>query len=1407
MLGLLSPTADRRVPPIRRCYMNQIACNSQRAKLPCIRFLSIATIVLFFIAHQSFAVKPSDTLPAESPVTEGLVVYFDAITPEAADTVANAEDKSPLAMWNSVSGTNLQVGALSNEGTPERIRVGDGWVVRFDGQDDALRVTKTGLTLNSSTIFVVAAPHSNLGEFRGLVAGNAPEKRDYESGLNIDLGPGPTFAFEQLNLEGKGFSGAANLRQHSSPMGRLHILETTIDAANSKVSLKVDGTSEGSRELKPETLSLDELTIGARFYTNGPGEQQVRGHYHGDLAAVLIYSRVLSDDEATNVRNYLEQRFIKLNDALQSTLPTGVSQGVPLVKAKSPPPIKMLVPGFTIAEIPLELTNVNNVKYGRDGRLVTLGYNGDMHLLSDTDGDGLEDKAELFWKNEGSIRGPLGMVLTPANYAKGQGVILASKGKISMIVDRDGDDKGDEELTVASGWQEIPQNVDAVGLTMDGEGNLYFGLGTANYANAYLVDEAGQAKYDVNSERGTVQKISPDWSKRETICTGIRFPIAFGFNHQGDLFCTEQEGATWLPNGNPLDELLHIRLDGQAPSANPTGKQHFGFPPRHPRHNPTVIDEPSVFEYGPQHQSTCGMVFNESVNGGPIFGIKHWQDNAIVCGESRGKIWRTKLVKTPSGYVAESQLLACLQMLTVDACVAPNGDLVVACHSGPPDWGTGPQGIGKLFRIRMSQPDVPRPIATWAATPSELQITFDQPLNPELVRGLATRARVEFGVNVRAGDRFENLVPPYAVVRQQLIQPRFELPVHSVAVSPDSRTLTLHTDVISQPVHHAIRLPLGDDEIEVDSMPRGLQASWTAKGATVPQWQGYLPHPDLDVCRSLLKESTFHETLWPLLEQDGTLRLETWLDYRNMLRPIIQLGAQIDYEWPVEETFVKFTSPNSSLFATAITRNSNSRAQSDKAVALDLIEGDEFARVNVELETKHNTAASLTVSFSTAEDATERALPLRRFFQPWAPIEAISAETKGISNRETIPELVGGSWGRGRRLFHDSRTQCSKCHAVDGDGPKIGPDLGNLVHRDYTSVLKDIVEPSRAINPDYLTHVISTSDGQVLTGVVSSDGDQLVVADAKGEVKRIVRDDVEQMKPTGASVMPVELLNKLNDAERRDLLTYLLTSPPKMPSDSPMKAPPVRTRAEVAAILKDSQPLPEELKKLNIVLIDGVQDHGPGEHDYPAWQRVWAELLAAGQQVEVSTVRDFPDKAQLEAADVLIFFQKGSFSLQREVEFDKFLKRGGGAVFIHWAVNGDDRVGDFAKRIGLASWGSRISYRHGPLSLKMVNRQHPILRNFDAKLELYDESYWKLTGDMEKITLLATSVEDGQPTPQMWLREHDAGRVFVSIPGHYSWTFDDPLFRVLLLRGIAWTAKQPLDRFNELVTPGARISK
>src|SRR5262249_6855005 len=179
---------------------------------------------------------------------------------------------------------------------------------------------------------------------------------------------------------------------------------------------------------------------------------------------------------------------------------------------------------------------------------------------------------------------------------------------------------------------------------------------------------------------------------------------------------------------------------------------------------------------------------------------------------------------------------------------------------------------------------------------------------------------------------------------------------------------------------------------------------------------------------------------------------------------------------------------------------------------------------------------------------------------------------------------------------------------------------------------------------------------------------------------------------------------------------------------------------------------------------------------------------------------------ELKTADALVFFQAGIWNKQRATDLDAFLARGGGAVFIHFAVGGDPDPSGFAERIGLAWRGNQSRYRHGALDLEFSRgSKHPIARNFD-KVHFVDESYWRLTGDATRINLLAAGNEDGAPQPLFWTRDVGPGRVFVSIPGHFSWTFDDPLFRILLLRGIAWTAKEPVDRFNDLATLGARMA-
>ena len=239
-------------------------------------------------------------------------------------------------------------------------------------------------------------------------------------------------------------------------------------------------------------------------------------------------------------------------------------------------------------------------------------------------------------------------------------------------------------------------------------------------------------------------------------------------------------------------------------------------------------------------------------------------------------------------------------------------------------------------------------------------------------------------------------------------------------------------------------------------------------------------------------------------------------------------------------------------------------------------------------------------------------------------------------------------------------------------------------------------------------------------------------------------------------------------------------------------------------------PTPTAQTPFPIGLCDGPKDHGIGEHDYPQWKKRWSTLLALADGVTVDTAHIWPSAEQFAKADLIAFFNNNpGWNGGRAKELDAYLARGGGAAYFHWAVEARNDAPEFAKRIGLASNSSRTKFRHGAIDLALAD--HPLARGFNpgsfAKQNFIDETYWQFIGDPGDVTLLASSMEEGELRPQMWTREAGKGRVFAAIPGHYNWTFDDPLYRLLVFRGLCWAAGQPLDRLAELSTIGARMAE
>ncbi len=533
-----------------------------------------------------------------------------------------------------------------------------------------------------------------------------------------------------------------------------------------------------------------------------------------------------------------------------------------------------------------------------------------------------------------------------------------------------------------------------------------------------------------------------------------------------------------------------------------------------------------------------------------------------------------------------------------------------------------------------------------------------------------------------------------------------------------------------------------------------------------------------------------------------------------MLHPRVQPGSQLDYT-PTPETITVTFDSNVPIEVRGANATKNSIAATPK--------DDELIPVEITLPTGP-TEPTLTASFITTEDARPRPLQVNRFVLPWAHLQ-LTTNNEQLTNND-LPQLKGGDWLRGREIFFDNNAACYKCHAVNGQGSDLGPDLSNLIHRDYESVSRDIRQPSATLNPDYIASNVTLKSGQLVQGIVHNiDKDHFLLrGDAEFSKKPIATSDVKKIAPSPLSLMPTGILEALGEEKSRDLLTFLLTEPlqPAPIERKTPPAPPARTRAEVESILNaprlaagspanssSTQPTTAP-KKLNILLVAGPKDHGLSEHDYPLWQQRWTTLLSLDDSVTVDQANPWPTKQQWQKSDVVVVYSSNpAFNAETAKDLDAHLAKGGGLVYLHFAVNGNNDVPALAARIGLAWKSGSATFRHGPVDLTLPDLAHPITRGFPSHISFLDETYWSLTGDEKNIHLLASSIEAGAPRPLIWTVEKPHGlpngRVVVSILGHFTWTFDDPLYRLLILRGIAWSANSDPYRLDHLATIGARV--
>jgi len=157
----------------------------------------------------------------------------------------------------------------------------------------------------------------------------------------------------------------------------------------------------------------------------------------------------------------------------------------------------------------------------------------------------------------------------------------------------------------------------------------------------------------------------------------------------------------------------------------------------------------------------------------------------------------------------------------------------------------------------------------------------------------------------------------------------------------------------------------------------------------------------------------------------------------------------------------------------------------------------------------------------------------------WGRLESATPEEKLAEVRRLNNDLraSNGNVDAGQVVF---KKHCAACHQIFGEGTKLGPELTSANRRDPDFLLISLVDPNSVIRKEYVSMIVVTKDGRVLTGLPTSRNEAgVTLVNAKNEPVVIPTGDIDELHESPISMMPVDLYRQLTPQDLRDLFAFL----------------------------------------------------------------------------------------------------------------------------------------------------------------------------------------------------------------------------------------------------------------------------
>jgi putative heme-binding domain-containing protein len=159
---------------------------------------------------------------------------------------------------------------------------------------------------------------------------------------------------------------------------------------------------------------------------------------------------------------------------------------------------------------------------------------------------------------------------------------------------------------------------------------------------------------------------------------------------------------------------------------------------------------------------------------------------------------------------------------------------------------------------------------------------------------------------------------------------------------------------------------------------------------------------------------------------------------------------------------------------------------------------------------------------------------------------AASFSQGGSAARAAVVEryqpLIANSKGdanHGRSVFEKN---CAVCHKVHDVGTQVGPDIAARQDKSNEGLLREILDPNRAVDQRFAEYVAVTADGVVKNGIlVDETSGSITLRGQQGQESHLLRSELDSLSSSGKSLMPEGFENQITPEQMADLLAFLAT--------------------------------------------------------------------------------------------------------------------------------------------------------------------------------------------------------------------------------------------------------------------------